>query len=62
MNPCDFVFNQIYKGAMRQGATEKAARYHAGEGLADYNKSKMPNKASGLIEQRIISAKKMKSK
>ena len=29
MNTTDFIFDSIYKGAMKQGATEKAAKDQA---------------------------------
>ena len=61
MNITDFIFDSIYKGAMKQGATEKAAKDQAVMGLDDYRKGKLGNgRVSRLIEKRIIEAKKMK--
>jgi len=41
MNQTDFVFNQIYKGALKAGAGEKQAHAHAVMGLEDYKKGKL---------------------
>jgi len=54
----DFVFNQIYKGALAAGAKEKQAKDHAVMGLNDYKKGKFQGKASKLIEDRIKQAKR----
>jgi hypothetical protein len=56
MQPNDFVFSQIYKGALKSGATERFAHRHAVMGLEDYKKSKIATKVSKLIEQRIKDA------
>jgi len=56
----DFVFDQIYKGALAAGAKEKAAHDHALMGVDDYKKGKFQGKASKLIESRIKLAKKKK--
>ena len=59
MMPNDFVFNQIYKGALNAGANERAAHNNALLGLEDYKKHKLgTKKVSSLIETRIKQAKK----
>ena len=58
----DFVFNSIYKGALKVGALEKAAHDHAVMGLDDFKKNKfVGRKASSLIEDRIKQAKRVKA-
>jgi len=62
MNMEDFVYNSIYKGALKVGAPERAAHDHAVMGLDDFKKNKFSGrKASSLIEERIKQAKKVKS-
>lgn len=60
MNPNEFIYQQIYKGALNVGASEKSAQSHAAMGLNDYKKSK--EKASTLVPKFIQRAKKFKSK
>jgi len=61
MNISDFVFNSIYRGALKGGASEHSAHSHAVMGLDDFKKGKFPNvKASKLINDRIAQAKKVK--
>ena len=57
MMPVDFVFSQIYKGALRDGASERCAHQNALLGLEDYKKNKLGgSKVSGLIKARINKA------
>ncbi len=56
----DFIYNSIYKGALAQGAKEKAARDCAIMGLDDYKKGKFTGRASKLIESRIKEARRKK--
>ena len=56
-----FVRDSIYNGAIKQGATEKAAKDQAEIGVDDYMKGRLDNgRVSKLIEKRIIEAKRMK--
>lgn len=41
MQPNDFVFDQTYKLALKNGASEKAARYRAQLCIDEYKKNKM---------------------
>lgn len=56
----DFVYSQIYKGALAQGAKEKHAKDCAVMGLDDYKKGKFTGKPSKLIESRIKEARSKK--
>jgi len=56
MNPGDFVYNEIFRGALAKKATERAAHTNAQIGLEDYNKNKIGKKVSHLIEERIKKA------
>jgi len=56
MMPDDFVFNQIFKGAIAKKASDRHAHKHAVMGLADYKKSKNKKRVSFLIEDRIKQA------
>jgi len=58
MSPNDFVFNQIYKGALAKKATERAAHNAALNGLEFYKKHKISKKVSGLIAENIAAAVK----
>lgn len=59
MMPNDFVFDQIYKGALKAGATERHSHNNAMLGLDDYKKHKLgAKKVSSLIETRIKTAVK----
>ena len=61
MQPNDFVYMQIYKGAMKAGATERAAKDHAVMGLNEYKSNRFgQKKVSGLIDWHIKQAKKKK--
>lgn len=56
MIPDDFVYNQIFKGAISQGAKERHAHSNAVLGLEDYKKHKIAKRVSHLIEGRIKKA------
>lgn len=60
MNPADFVYRQIYTGALRAGATERAAHSQAVMGLDRYKRGKNRGTVSKLIEEHIKLAKKQK--
>jgi hypothetical protein len=57
MNPSDFIYVQIYRGAIRAGAKEPKAKDNAIAGLEEWKKGKF-KKPSMLIEQRIKQAKR----
>lgn len=57
MQPNDFVFLQIYRGAIKAGAKERAAKDHAIMGSEDFRRNSF-KKASHLIEERIKAAKR----
>lgn len=59
MLPKDFVFNQIYKGAIQQGSSEKNAKDKAVEGVGKFLKGNFTSKASGLIIDQISAAVKL---
>ena len=59
MNNRDFVYNQIYKGALKQKATERAAHQAALTGSEDYRKGRFKN-ATILITDKIKEAKKVR--
>lgn len=52
----DFVYSQIFNGALAQKASERHAHDQALIGLEDYKKGKIPKKVSHLIEDRIKKA------
>lgn len=57
MSPSDFVYDQIFKGALAKNASERSAQTNAQMGLADFNKNKLgEKKVSKLIEARITQA------
>lgn len=56
MNPQDFVFMSIYKGSLKDGASERAAKDSAVDGLNKYKSGRF-TKASGLIQEKIREAK-----
>jgi len=55
--PSDFVFNSIYKGALKAGVEEHVAHRHAVMGADDYAKNRF-KKVIELIDDRIKQAKK----
>ena len=57
MIPTDFIYKQIYTGALKAGATERAAHSNAVMGLDDFKKGRYKKPAS-LIKERIDTAKK----
>lgn len=61
MKPNDFVYKQIYQGAMKLGAMERIAKEHAQMGAADYAKNRF-EKATAMIENRIKMAKRESEK
>ncbi len=60
MNANDFVFNQIYRGCLAKGATERAAKDAAVMAMNDYRKGKYAKKPKELIENAIKKVKKVK--
>lgn len=58
MSPEDYIYNQIYKGALSVGASEQFAKDNAVTGLSDWKKGKF-KKVIDLIEEKIKQAKKM---
>ena len=59
MNAADFVYNQVYKGALAKGAKESKARDAAIMAVNDYKKSRLGGKkVSHLIERYIKEAKR----
>ena len=57
MNPIDFIYDQIYRGAIQAGAKEPKAKDNAIAGVSDWKKGRF-KKPSQLIEQRIKQAKR----
>jgi hypothetical protein len=59
MNPSDFVFDQVYKGAIKLGVKEFIAKNFAIEAMDKFKKNKFAaKKADLLIKESIIAAKK----
>jgi len=61
MNITDYIFNTIYKGSLKGGASERSAKDSAVVGIEMWKKGKF-KKASQLIEDQIKSAKQLKVK
>jgi len=61
MSPEDYIYDQIYKGALKAGAGEKSAKLHAVLGLERWKKGKF-DKTAKLVEEMIQSAKKWRQK
>jgi len=59
MKPTDLVYDQIYKGSLRAGATERASLDAATTGLDSYKKGKY-KKVTDLITNKIKEAKRRK--
>ena len=59
MLPKDFVFNQIYKGAISQGSSERNAKEMAARGVSQFLKGQFSGKPSGLIMDMIATAVKL---
>lgn len=59
MEPSDFIFNQVYKGAMAKGVVERIAHNAAVIALDDFKKGRFSGKASKLIADRIAAAKRV---
>jgi len=58
MSPEDFVYNQIFKGALNKKASQNNAQKQAVIGMEKYKKGKISKKVSHLIEQGIAEAVK----
>ena len=61
MTPEDYIYSQIYKGALEAGASERSAKDHAVMGLEKWKNGKF-DKSSQLISEMIAQAKRMKLK
>lgn len=60
MKPNDFVYQQIYKGALAKKVNERVAHQQALIGLDKYKKSAMGGaKVSKFIEDQIAIAKRL---
>lgn len=59
MTPKDFVYTQIYKGALSRSASELFAHQRAVMGTEAYLKNSFKGKAIALIESEIKEAVKM---
>ena len=57
MNTKDMIWNEIYRGSMKSGASEKAAFDAAVTGAEDWRKNKFKT-PSKLIEDKIKEARK----
>jgi len=53
-----FVHEQIVRGALSKGASEKAANDQADQGLEDYKKGRIEQRTGKLIEAHIKLAMK----
>ena len=60
--PENLIWDSIYHGAIKSGATEKAANDQAVMGTDDYKRGKIPKPGgvSKLVKNRINLAKKQK--
>ena len=58
MQPRDYVYDQIFKGAMAAGASERNAKDRACMGLDDFKKNRF-KKVADLIGDRIKKAANM---
>lgn len=58
MKPNDFIFNEVYRGAIKGGAKEPIAKDQAVQAMDDYAKGKF-KKPLDLILARIQMAKKL---
>ena len=56
MNSIDFLYSQIYHGALRAGATERAALDAATTGVGEYKKNRF-KRIDHLITEKIKQAK-----
>lgn len=56
MLPKDFVYNQIYKGALGKGASEAFAHQRATMGVNNYLKGNFKGKAINFVESEIKEA------
>lgn len=58
MNAKDMIFNEVYKGSLREGASERAAKDCAVQACVDYGRSNY-KKIDQLIKDAIKKAKKL---
>ena len=58
MNPNDYIFNQVYKGALADGACERASKDCAIMAMDDFKKGRF-KKATEIINKYIKMAKKL---
>lgn len=56
MEPADFVYSQIFKGALNNGASQNESQQQAVMGMEAYKKGKISKKVSHLIEEKIKTA------
>ncbi len=57
MNNTDYLYAEIYKGALRAGALEHSAKAAAEVGLSEYKKNRYKN-IKTLVSEMIKNAKK----
>jgi len=62
MNSSDYVYDQIYKGSLKEGVHEHIAADQATQGINDFNKNKYTGRPSKLIMHRISIAKAFEKK
>lgn len=57
MNNIDYLYNEIYEGALRAGALEPSAKNAAETGLREYKKNRYKS-INKLVEEMVKNAKK----
>ncbi len=57
MNPQDFIYDNVYRGGLKKGDSERSAYRAAVSALEEYNKGRF-DKVSKLIERKIAEAKR----
>lgn len=57
-NPHDFIYEHIYRGGLKAGASERAAHNAAVTGLSDYKKGKF-KEPMNLVKEKIAEAKRI---
>lgn len=63
MSPGDYIYMQIYKGALAGGAKERLAKDYAVMGLDDYKRGKFKKGGAGqLVKSAIALAIKVSKK
>jgi len=55
----DFVYNQVYKGSIKKGASQAESTNAAVKAVDDYKKNKFKGKVFNLIESAIKEAVKI---